>query len=122
MHRTTEDVRPRTSTVRDAVFDAVRFTVVVIVAAAAFMAVAAVWVGTCGESTFDVVACGAPQLTMFRIGAPMILLGGAAVAFGRSYRAWRQGRSGKPWQASGWCLMAAMLVVVAKTLPLIALP
>lgn len=122
MYRTTEDLRHRDPDVRDGVRDVIRFTVGFVVAAVAFLAVAAVWVGTCGGSTFDTVACGAPQLTLFALGAPLILLGGGLWAFLRTYQAWRQHGSSSPWHAAGWVLMAAMLLVLATSVPSIAMP
>jgi len=86
------------------------------------MAVATVWVGTCGGSTFDTVACGTPQLTLLALGAPLILMGGAMWAFLRTYQVWRQHGTSSPWHAAGWVLMTAMLLVLATGLPSIAMP
>lgn len=113
MYRATDELRPAGQATRDGVRASVRFSAGVVVAAIAFAAVAAVWVGTCGESTFDVVACGAPQLTVLAIGGPLILLGGASVAFVRAYQAWRHDGNWWPWQASGSALTIAMLIVIA---------
>lgn len=121
MYRTTEDLRHSDARTREAVFEAVRFSVGVAVAAAVFLSVAAVWVGTCGGSTFDTVACGAPQLTLFALGAPLILLAGGVRAFLKTYQLSRQQGISWPWQGSGWFLMAAMAVMLAKSVPAIAL-
>ena len=83
---------------------------------------ASVWVGTCGGSTFDTVACGAPQLTLLALGAPLILLGGGLWAFLRTYQVRRQHGISSPWHAAGWVLMVAMLLVLATSMPSIAFP
>ena len=108
--------------VRDGVRDAVRFSVAVAVAAVVFLAVATVWVGTCGGSTFDTVACGAPQLTLLALGAPLILLGGGLWAFLRTYQARRHHGIWSPWHVAGWVLVAAMLLILATSVPSIAMP
>ena len=123
MYRTTEDLPHHAPNVRDSVRDAVRFSVGVAVAAVVFMAVAAGWVGTCGGSTFDTVACGAPQLTLLALGAPLILLGGGLWAFLRTYQARRQQHGiSSPWHAAGWVLIAATLLVLATSVQSIAMP
>jgi len=122
VYRTTEDLRHTDPDARDGVRDAVRFSVGVAVSAAVFLAVASLWVGTCGGSTFDTVACGAPQLTLLALGAPLILLGGGMWAFLRTYQAWRQRGTASPWHAAGWVLMTAMLLVLATSVPSIAMP
>jgi hypothetical protein len=119
VYRTTEDLRHRDTDVRDGVRDAVRFSVAVGVAAVVFLAVAAAWVGTCGGSTFDTVACGAPQLTLLALGSPLILFGGGLWAFLRTYQTRRQHGASRPWLTAGWVLMAAMLVVLAHSMPTI---
>ena len=86
------------------------------------MALASVWVGTCGGSTFDTVACGAPQLTLLALGAPLILLSGGLWAFLRAYQVRRQHGISSPWHAAGWVLMVAMLLVLATSMPSIAFP
>jgi hypothetical protein len=122
VYRATEDLRHGEARSRQGVLDAVRFSVVVAVAGVVFLAVAAVWVGTCGGSTYDTVACGAPQLTLLALGAPLILLAGGVRAFVKTYQAWRQHAVSWPWQGAGWFLLAAMLVVLAHSVPAIALP
>ncbi|RDH77810.1 hypothetical protein DVS77_15330 [Mycolicibacterium moriokaense] len=106
--------------VRDGVRDAVRFSAAVTAAAIGFLIVAAAWVGTCGGATFDTVACGTPQLTLLGLGAPFILLAGGLRAFVRTYRLWRMHTVVWPWQVAAWFLTAAMLVVLSKSVPLIA--
>lgn len=122
MYRTTEDLRPGDTAVRDGVIDAVRFSVGVAVAAVVLMAVAEVWMGTCGASTFDALACGAPQTTFLALGAPLILLAGGLRAFHRTHQIRRDRGITWPWQGAGFFLMAAMLLVLAKSVPLIAMP
>ena len=121
VYRTSEDLPRSDARTGEGVFQAIRFSVGVAVAAVAFLAVAAVWVGTCGESTFDTVACGAPQLTLLALGAPLILLAGGLRAFVKTYRISRRHGLSWPWQVAGWFLMAAMLLVLAKSVPSIAL-
>lgn len=121
MYRTTDDIRHHDTGARNGVLDAVRFGVGVAVAAVVFLAVAAVWVGTCGGATFDKVACGAPQLTLLALGAPVILLAGGLRAFYRMYQVRRQQGLSWPWQGAGWFLMAAMLLVLAHSVPSIAM-
>lgn len=121
MYRTTEDLRHSDARTREGVFEAVRFSVGVAVAAVVFLAVDAVWVGTCGGSTYDTVACGTPQLTLLALGAPLILLAGGLRAFLKTYQLSRQRGTSWPWQGAGWFLMMAMLVVLAHSLPAVAL-
>ncbi len=122
MYRTTEDLRHRDPDTRDGLRNAVWFSVGVAVAAVVFMALASVWVGTCGGSTFDTLACGAAQLTLLALGAPLILLGGGLWAFLRAHQVRRQHGISSPWHAAGWVLMAGMLLVLATSMPSIALP
>ena len=122
MYRTTETLRSRDARSRDAVLDAVRFSVSVALGGFVCLGVATAWVGTCGGSTFDTVACGAPQLTLLTLGAPLILMGGGMWAFSRTYQIWRQRGTSSPWHAAGWVLMTAMLLVLATGMPSIAMP
>ena len=78
--------------------------------------------GTCGGSTFDTVACGAPQTTLLALGAPLILAAGALRAFVRAYQAWRQDSAWWLWKGAGWFLVAVMLVILAEGVPSIAAP
>ena len=107
---------------RDGVLEAVRFAALVAVAAAGFLALAEMWIGTCGASTFDALACGAPQRTFLAVGAPLILLVGGLRAFHRTYQLRRDQGIAWPWQGAAWFLLAAMLLVLTKSMPLTALP
>ena len=120
MYRTTEDLRHSDARAREGVFEAVRFSAGVAVAAVVFLAVDAVWVGTCEGSTYDTVACGTPQLTLLALIAPLILLAGGLRAFLKTYQLSRQRGISWPWQGAGWFLMVAMAVVLAHSLPAIA--
>jgi hypothetical protein len=122
VYRATEDLHHGDTATREGVLDAVRFSAGVAVAAIVLMAVAEVWIGTCGESTFDALACGAPQTTFLALGAPLILLAGGVRAFHRTVQARRDHGVAWPWQGAGWFLLAAMLLVLAKSVPLIAMP
>ncbi len=122
MYRTTEDARRGDVRGRESAIDAVRFSVGVTLAAGVFLVAAATWVGTCGGSTYDTVACGAPQITLLALGAPLILLAGGVRAFVRTYQAWRLNGSSWPWQGAGWYLLATMLLVLAQGVPYIAVP
>ena len=121
MYRSTNDLHHDVGA-RDAVLDAVRFTVGVTVTAVVFLAVAAAWVGTCGGSTFDTMACGAPQRTLLALGAPSILLFGVVRALVRTYQIWRRHGTWWPWQGAGVFLTAAMVLVLAQSVPSIAVP
>ncbi|WP_231988695.1 hypothetical protein [Mycobacterium sp. 1274761.0] len=105
---------------RDGLIRAARFSVGVAAAAVVFLIAASLWIGTCGGATFDVAACGTPQRTFLAFGAPMILLCGALRAFARTYQIWRQRSMSWPWHGAGWFLMAATLLVLAKSMPLVA--
>ena len=120
MYRTTQDLRHDDPGARDGVRDAARVSLGVAVAAVAFLVFAALWVSTCGGSTADTVACGAPQRTLLALGAPAILLAGTTWAFVRAYRAWRHGGASWPWQGAGWFLMITMLLILTMSLPPIA--
>ncbi len=122
MYGITDDLRHGDTRSREGVLDAVRFSVVVTVAAVALMAVAQMWIGTCGASTFDALACGTPQVTLLALGAPLILLVGGVRALLRTYQVSRDGGISWPWQGAGWFLIAATLLVVAKSMPLVAIP
>jgi hypothetical protein len=121
VYRTTGDLRHGDTAVREGVIEAVRFGAGVAVAAVVLMAVAEVWIGTCGASTFDALACGTPQTTVLALGAPLILLAGGLRAFHRTRVVRRSQGIAWPWQGAGWFLMAAMLLVLAKSVPLIAM-
>lgn len=100
--------------------DAARFSIGVAIAAVLFLVAADIWVGTCGGSTFDAVACGAPQRTLLALGAPTLLFLGGVRAFVRTFQLRRQRGVWWPWQGAGWFLMAAMSLVLVKAAPAIA--
>jgi len=120
VYRTPDDLRHHDVGVRDCVRDAARFGIGVAIAAVLFLVAADVWVGTCGGSTFDAVACGTPQRTLLALGAPTILFIGGLRAFVRTFGLRRQRGVWWPWQGAGWFLMAAMLLVLVKAAPAIA--
>jgi hypothetical protein len=98
---------------------AVRFAVLAAVAGVAFLVVAALWDSTCkGAMSVDTVACGAPQLTMLAVGAPLLLLGAGIWAFVRTYRVWRDHGTWWGWQGAGWFLMILMLVTLTMGAPI----
>jgi hypothetical protein len=102
---------------------AVRFAVLAAVGAVAFLVVAAMWASTCrGAMAIDTVACGAPQLTILALGAPLILLAAGCRAFLRTYRIWRDSGTWWGWQGAGWFLMMLMLVTLTMGFPPIAGP
>ncbi|MGA8543688.1 MAG: hypothetical protein WB785_00315 [Mycobacterium sp.] len=102
---------------------AARFAVLAAIAGLAFLVVAALWASTCkGAMAIDTVACGAPQLTILAVGAPLILFGAGCRAFLRTYRIWRDGGIWWAWQGAGWFLLMLMLVTLTMGLPTIAGP
>ncbi len=78
--------------------------------------------GTCGGSTFDTVACGAPQLTLLALGAPLILMAGGLWAFSPDVSDLAAARHLVAVAGRGLVLMAAMLVVPCEGMPSIAVP
>lgn len=101
---------------------AIRFTVLAAVSGVAFVIVAALWASTCKGATVDTAACGAPQLTILAIGAPLILLAAGCWAFVRTYRIWRDRGSWWAWQGAGWFLLMLMVVTLTMGAPSIAGP
>ncbi|MGE2713372.1 hypothetical protein ACQI4L_04865 [Mycolicibacterium litorale] len=101
---------------------AVRSTMTAALLAGAFLAVAAVWVSTCGGSVADALACGAPQRTLLALGAPVILLVGAVRAFVRAFGVRGRTQTWWAWQASGWSLIALMVLVAVTGVPVLAGP
>ena len=102
---------------------AVRFAVLAAVAGLAFLVVAALWASTCkGAMAIDTVACGAPQLTILALGAPLILLAAGCRAFLRTYHIWRNHGTWWAWQGAGWFLLMLMLVTLTMGVPSIAGP
>jgi hypothetical protein len=118
VYQTPDRLRQDDANVRDAL----RFGVVVVVAAVAFLVTAAVWVSTCNGATADTVACGVPQRTLLAIGAPAILLIGGLRAFVRTYLTWRKQETWWVWQGAGWFLMTLMLLVLTMSMPGLAGP
>jgi hypothetical protein len=106
----------------DEVHAAIRFTVIAAVSGVAFVIVAALWASTCKGATVDTAACGAPQLTILAIGAPLILLAAGCWAFVRTYRIWRDRGSWWAWQGAGWFLLMLMVVTLTMGAPSIAGP
>ncbi|WP_197374219.1 hypothetical protein [Mycolicibacterium baixiangningiae] len=97
-----------------------RFTTAVALLGGAFLAVAAVWVSTCGGSVADALACGAPQRTLLALGAPAILLVGAVRAFLRAFGHRTRTDAWWAWQVSGWFLIALMVLVAVTGVPVLA--
>ncbi|MGE2836607.1 hypothetical protein [Mycobacterium sp. SMC-4] len=67
-----------------------------------FLAIAAIWLGTCTGSTIDPLACGAPQRALLAVGAPAILAAGGIYAGARSLRT----------RDTAWTLTTAWLLVL----------
>ncbi|WP_245233975.1 hypothetical protein [Mycobacterium sp. PS03-16] len=102
--------------------EVVRFAAAVAVLAGAFLALAAVWVSTCGGSVADALACGPPQRTALAAGAPVILLAGALWAFVRGHQNRRRSQAWWTWQVAGLGLIALTLLVAATSMPGLAGP
>jgi hypothetical protein len=68
--------------------------------------------------SIDTVACGAPQLTILAIGAPLILLAAGCWAFVRTYRIWRDHGVWWAWQGAGWFLMILMFFTLTMGAPI----
>ena len=99
-----------------------RSTILVALLGGAFLAVAAVWVSTCGGSVADALACGAPQRALLALGAPVILLGGALRSFVRAVQHRRHTEARWAWQASGLFLVSLMVLAAATGAPALAGP
>ena len=98
---------------------AVRFAILAALAGVTFLIVAALWASTCqGAMSIDTVACGAPQLTILAIGAPLILLAAGCWAFVRTYRIWRDYGVWWAWQGARWFLMMLMFVTLTMGAPI----
>lgn len=102
--------------------DVVRFATAVAALAGVFLALAAVWVSTCGGSVADALACGAPQRTALAAGAPVILLAGALWAFGRGHHHRRRAPAWWAWHVAGLVLVALAVLVAATSMPTLAGP
>jgi hypothetical protein len=107
------------NTADNEVHSAARFAGLAALAGVGFLVVAALWDSTCkGPMSVDTVACGAPQLTMLAIGAPLILLGAGIWAFVRTYRVWRDHGTWWGWQGAGWFLLILMFVTLTMGAPI----
>lgn len=116
MYQSPHDVRHDGAQVREVV----RYALGIAVLGAAFLAVAAVWVSTCGGSVADALSCGVPQRTLLALGAPVILLVGAVRAFVRTYQVPRRSEQWLAWQAAGWALLILMVAIAAFSAPALA--
>jgi len=115
-HRSADDHLGRAD---NDVHAAIRFAVLAAAAGVAFLIIAALWGSTCkGATAIDTVACGAPQLTMLALGAPVILLCAGGWAFVRTYRIWRDRGTWWGWQGAGWFLMTLMFVTLTMAAPI----
>src|SRR5690625_1921743 len=102
---------------------AIRFAVVATVVSVAFLALAALWVSTCGAAeAVDTVACGRPQRMILALGAPVILFLAGLRAFARTYRVWRGHGTWWGWHGAGWFLLMVMLLTLTTGTPLLAGP
>lgn len=97
------------------------FALITAVVGAAFVIVAALVVGNCGEAT-TTAACGPVQRILLGIGGPLILFVGGIWAFVRTYRLWRRRGIWWAWQGAGWFLLLLALVTLTMGLPPIAGP
>ncbi|MEZ0342919.1 hypothetical protein ACAG25_23420 [Mycobacterium sp. pV006] len=89
---------------------AARTALVFTAAGIGFLALAAIWLGTCTGSTIDPLACGAPQRALLGVGAPAILAIGGIYAGARSSRA---EADQMPWLvAAGWLLVLTVLTAI----------
>jgi hypothetical protein len=116
VYQSPHDVRHHGAHVREVV----RSTLGIAMLGAAFLAVAAVWVSTCGGSVADALSCGVPQRTLLALGAPAILLVGAVRAFIRAYQVPRRSDLWPAWQTAGWALLALMVLIAAFSAPALA--
>lgn len=89
---------------------AARTALVFTAAGIGFLALAAIWLGTCTGSTIDPLACGAPQRALLAVGAPAILAIGGLYAAARSTRA----RADQiPWLlTAAWLLVLTVLTAL----------
>ncbi|OBK22955.1 hypothetical protein A5634_00445 [Mycobacterium asiaticum] len=101
---------------------AARFALLATAAGFGFVVMAALWVSTCGGTSSDTVACGAPERTMLGFGGPLILLIAGVWAFVRTYRVWREEGTWWGWHGAGWFLLTLMLLTLSMSFPLIAGP
>src|SRR5215475_13462183 len=101
---------------------AIRFAVLTAAAGVGFVVLAALWVSTCGGTSVDTAACGAPQRTLLAFGGPLILLVAGLWAFVRTYRVWRNEGTWWGWHGAGWFLLTLMVVAVSMGVGPIAGP
>ena len=99
---------------------AVRFCVVVVVAAAVVVGLTLAWAMTargdeCADADFAV--CASPDRYILAMVPTAILLGGGIVAFVRSYRLYRAGGAWPIWQGAGWFLFVLMLFYMGVSAP-----
>lgn len=102
--------------------EVLRHALGIVILSAVFLAVAAVWVSTCGGSVADALSCGTPQRTLLALGAPAILLVGAVRAFVRTYQLPDRGHAWLAWHFAAWTLLALMVVVATASAPALAGP
>ena len=99
---------------------AIRFAVLAAAAGVGFVVIAAWWVGTCGATNVDTVACGPPQRTLLALGGPLILSVAGLWAFWRTYLVWRSEGVWWGWHGAGWFLLTLMVVTLSMSVPPIA--
>lgn len=93
---------------------AVTFAGVTALVGLAFVAVAAIWAGSCDPAA-QTMACGRPYRSVLAVGGPLILAAGGVRAFLRTLRLWRDGGSWWGWPGAGWFLMTLMVLVFVLT-------
>ncbi|MEW5811330.1 MAG: hypothetical protein AB1925_17970 [Actinomycetota bacterium] len=97
--------------------DALRTGLGFAVAGLLFFLTASLWMSTCTGSTVDALACGAPQRAGAAVGAPLILLVGAAASLLRSVRTPRETPAWWAWQGAGWTLIVLTVITAVVALP-----
>lgn len=118
MYRSPHSVRRDSADLREAL----RHAVGIATLGAVFLAVAAVWVSTCGGSVADALSCGVPQRTLLALGAPAILLVGAIRAFVRTHQLPDRGEAWLAWQLAAWTLLTLMVLAATLAGPALAGP
>lgn len=111
----------RLGSIDDEVRAAGRFAAVGAVVGLAFLVVAAVWTGVCGDVT-DTVACGPLERGVLAAAAPVVLFGAAVLAFLRTYRVWRREGTWWGWQGAGWFLLTVMMLTLIMGVPAVLGP
>lgn len=109
----------RLASVADGVWPVIRFVMLAASAVVGFLAVGALWMSTCaGGVGTDPAACGPVPNTVLTVGAPVIALTAAGLAFGRGYGARRGCGSPAAWHAAGcFLLILAVVTLLPGTLP-----